>query len=1601
MVDPLLIVSTTHSEEAAGDVAQASTACIAAEGKQKPPEHEEKELSIMNDVPSESNSMNDDPTNQENEEEWIPPTDLSALKLSRESLTSPTSVDSGLRRRALIATGKASNRVSHNNYSSSINGTPLMSTDNNQNSGSSGNISTPTMNHSITSPESNASSSAKASYLARKAQRYSSLKRRKNPNNLLHRLFCQPLETNASTDDFLIDSNKEEAMTTPASHSLDENEPPTSMSTRHPTSQPDNHHGRMTDIQSVRTEDEIDAAAGCVSLSQTLWQQASENLTLHEEAKVRETIQTSIHDALLDACHQTAFETTTTTNSKGEDDCILLETKNNNISMLDDEENYDDITEANRPIPNELPQSKSKKVTTTPITKPTVSTSKSMRTPGGLIIPSPFALAGTIFPSAFDNFYGKSSTHKSAPASQTKGSHQQHQPDDAIAEGLSTEVRYTEDNNNPPTSPHSMVHLTLTCEDLSTVPEVSSSKENSTVSSVKSKETDEAEDVTNGQPIDEKSFSERLEKAKKHWERELGSKIRKEIHIENEELIRRVVMSSSSSSWSEDQDKSEVSKIVQELKAKYERKINEQRDQIKMKELLAQRRQEEIEHLEAQMDSIIETQVDENKLKALQTQLAEIKREKEIETQRLRAETESLKAKLKAATEVSVKKSPEVVSLTKELQDMKKKLAEAINTSPTKRGELQCIRRELAETKAKLEAKEKESKQATSPSRVNTELHRVKKELAEVKEQLASREMELASRSDDLMNMSQEVILSTSHEAESELARVKHELTQLKASYLAEKHKAKASDDGELKRIKQQLAAVTQKLAEKEQELAEAKTDDLSNSGTPTRANRIASRSPPPMSPLRSRFASSGTSSKKENEIVDVLEKEKENLRKQIECLEQQAATAKKDHEQALVEVQKANESEKRDLENKLEQMVSKMTESKTFPTDNSRESDESEKENLREQIRRLEQQAAVAREEHEKVLAELRQSNEVEMQLIRQEMDAKLMNHESGINGNFFSRKERDELLAQIDRLQNENVNGRVDVSQESQKNEELMQRISALEMKEKDLVEEHERLLRELRSKNDEESEKLRAQIEERETLCINRATLLEQELSKANVSHSEEIEELMTKIKKLEALLEAERLDVKTAETKILNMNKEMEENSSKYNEDLNRVKTSTSAEISRLKIEIEERSVLEETMNVVTTEKEKIKEELEKLMIALEEKDAAHRKDIGEITKKHSAEIKKIKNDHSDLICELEAQTSSQLKELQEKCEQRCEQINEHNDEKVEALLMQHKTEAASLKKEIGIVEEQYKTMLQKANDATEILRAEFKVLEDSLNQEVEKFSAENAQLKSAIQSSKELHEKQFEEVLSQLEEIESDYRGKLAEKETIISALGSQLNEAQKRLTEVQNQMASEMKEKQGMKEKYDSVLHQLEAVKVELFTAKENHAKFVKEATIAQERACDRAREEMIEKAEIQFKQANDHYIKLRKQYDASQDKLKKLESELKLMKSKLSMAIKDKEANEVDLKAEIAELSAKNARKEAEAAQKAKEYRREMECLLQTAKDFEKKAEEEEQMHRKIQAALDNIVTEKEKLQREYEEMKSVSEELMAIVEEQERHQY
>lgn len=90
----------------------------------------------------------------------------------------------------------------------------------------------------------------------------------------------------------------------------------------------------------------------------------------------------------------------------------------------------------------------------------------------------------------------------------------------------------------------------------------------------------------------------------------------------------------------------------------------------------------------------------------------------------------------------------------------------------------------------------------------------------------------------------------------------------------------------------------------------------------------------------------------------------------------------------------------------------------------------------------------------------------------------------------------------------------------------------------------------------------------------------------------------------------------------------------------------------------------------------------------------------------------------------------------------------------------------------------------------------------------------------------------------------------------------------------------------------------------------------------------------------------------------------------------------------------EVDLKAEVAKLRASQAKVEAEAVQKAKEYRKEMESLLKEANDFEKKLEEAESTNHSAQRKLATIAAEKEKLEKEHNEVKSVCEELMTMVE-------
>jgi hypothetical protein len=255
-----------------------------------------------------------------------------------------------------------------------------------------------------------------------------------------------------------------------------------------------------------------------------------------------------------------------------------------------------------------------------------------------------------------------------------------------------------------------------------------------------------------------------------------------------------------------------------------------------------------------------------------------------------------------------------------------------------------------------------------------------------------------------------------------------------------------------------------------------------------------------------------------------------------------------------------------------------------------------------------------------------------------------------------------------------------------------------------------------------------------------------------------------------------------------------------------------------------------------------------------------------------------------------------------------------------------------------------------------------------------------------------------HSIQLDELLTQLDLIEAEHGQKVleitSEKDAIIAALGAQLTDAKTREKEVDATHEKLTVNLARVQEEASTAKENVENMKNELEYTKSAHDNLIMGEGERRERACEEAREEMIERAEIQFKAANDLYINLKKEYDSSIAEVERVESELKDVKTKLEAAKNEKEDRVADLKAEVAELKATDARTESDAAHRAKEHGREMEGLLKAAKDFEIKLEDTKSTSRSLEKSLSAVVSAKTKLQQEYDEMKSVCEELMVLVE-------
>jgi hypothetical protein len=241
-----------------------------------------------------------------------------------------------------------------------------------------------------------------------------------------------------------------------------------------------------------------------------------------------------------------------------------------------------------------------------------------------------------------------------------------------------------------------------------------------------------------------------------------------------------------------------------------------------------------------------------------------------------------------------------------------------------------------------------------------------------------------------------------------------------------------------------------------------------------------------------------------------------------------------------------------------------------------------------------------------------------------------------------------------------------------------------------------------------------------------------------------------------------------------------------------------------------------------------------------------------------------------------------------------------------------------------------------------------------------------------------------HRKEIDELTAELDLFEAEneenirkLQESLKDKEAVISAMGSQLAEAESRFsTTIENQQ----------------LLHsKIEDLQGDLKKAKEEKAATEQEITkqiILKEKAIEDVANELTAKAEEQFEERNELYRVLKKKFDEATSKISILERDVRFAKKELDELKKRQEAREADLKDELAQAKASIAKSEANLARAEKNHRAELQ-LSQDELDASKATSQQ------IQKSLAVVVHEKEKLAAEVVDLKNISEELMAMVEE------
>ena len=306
--------------------------------------------------------------------------------------------------------------------------------------------------------------------------------------------------------------------------------------------------------------------------------------------------------------------------------------------------------------------------------------------------------------------------------------------------------------------------------------------------------------------------------------------------------------------------------------------------------------------------------------------------------------------------------------------------------------------------------------------------------------------------------------------------------------------------------------------------------------------------------------------------------------------------------------------------------------------------------------------------------------------------------------------------------------------------------------------------------------------------------------------------------------------------------------------------------------------------------IQTVKAKAKEETDKLEKFIQSMQELHDEEIELVKNEAQEEVQRIQNSTPSDITE-----HATFQELKSKLEEELtllkSKLDSAQSQKDELL-----TNSRNLESRIG-------SILEKAEKEKIDQERRIKELESSHRKEIDSLTAELTAELDLVEAENVEKMRKFEEALK--------------DKETVISAIGSQLAESESRFDASSKSLDQLRIEARQLKEDLQTMKSEKQAKEQEIVKLIEKHQQDIEEQNALTERAVQEAANEIRTQAQAQFNERNEMYRRLKATYDEATSKISVLERDLRFAKKELDELKKRHEAREADLKDELAQAKA------------------------------------------------------------------------------------